>query len=509
MSKYAVVNNSNSPLDNSYDVIVIGGGVGGLAAAAILAKAGKKVLLVEKEPRLGGLTAPVVHGDYMFDVGARLVMGCASDGPFGPGAIHAFLAELGVRDQVEFIPVQPMAEVRFPGSRFQVWTGREQYIEGLRQFAPQGLEKLPALLEVCSRIFRTSKAFASSAKPWTPWRLLFEVPDFFRYATTKAYSMLDRFFPDRRARMAVGALWPYLGVPPNQASFFTWANAMGAYIEEGAYFCQGGLHQIAEAIGRAFIRDGGEIRLNCTARRVFVQNRKVAGTELDDDGSDLPQRVYASWVIANMDPRLVFGEMMGPAESPSLYRRWLKALEPTDPGISISIVTDLDLPAMGFSFENLVFDSWNEDQIERTPLNDQVGFFSLTIPTAVDPSLAPAGQHMVSAFAGLPSDAPFGPEAVRRYGAVLMGEVLKLIPDLKGHLLLSDHRAAGDGYVLNAFGPIYGWKNTPLQSTLNRPPHQTPIKNLILAGQWTRPSQGVMSVIFSGCEAARIILRNG
>jgi prolycopene isomerase len=487
--------------ENQYNGIVIGGGPGGLAAAAMLAKAGKKVLLVEKESRLGGLTAPVVHGRYTFDVGARLLMSCSADGPFGPGAIYSFLKTLGIHEQVEFIPIQPFDKIHFPEIRVQMWSGREQFIDGLQQAIPNGLDELPALLDLCERLYHASRHFARPGQPWTSRRALFEMPDFIRYATTTAQTVLARYIPDRRARTVVGALWPYLGIPPNEASFSAWANLMSAYIDEGAYFVRGGVHQLMEAIGNAFTRSGGEIRLESDVKRVLVKNRKVTGIELADG-----QRCFAPAVVANIDPRLVFGAMMDSVESPSGYRRRLGRLIPSDKGISISFVTDLNLPAMGFDFENLIYDGWDEKQVERHALNGQAGVLSLNITSAADPELAPPGQHLMSIFTGLPVDAPMRSNDVQQYGETVMSIVLKRIPELEGRLLLSDQGSAAKGYIAHAFDSIYGWKTTPWQSSLGRPPLHTPVKGLILAGQWTRPIQGVMAAILSGCEAARMIL---
>ena len=174
---------------------------------------------------------------------------------------------------------------------------------------------------------------------------------------------------------------------------------------------------------------------------------------------------------------------------------------PADKGISISFVTDLDLPAMGFAFENLIYDGWDEDQVNRNPVNVLAGFISMTITTLADPGLAPAGQHMVNLFAGLPLDAPLEPVDVQRYSEVVINIISRRIPELRNHLLLAE------GYVPHTFGPMYGWKATPWQAGIGRPNLATPVKGLILAGQWTRPIQGVMPAILSGSEAARMILR--
>ena len=149
---------------------------------------------------------------------------------------------------------------------------------------------------------------------------------------------------------------------------------MSAYVDEGGYFVRGGLQQLTKVIGEALTCSGGEIRLDCEAKRILVKNRKVTGVELKNG-----QCCFAPAVIANIDPRLVFGAMMDPAESPSGYRRRLGRMSSSDKGISISFVTHLDLPAIGYDFENLIFDGWDEKQIERHPLMGQVGLLSMNM----------------------------------------------------------------------------------------------------------------------------------
>ena len=81
-----------------------------------LARAGCKVLLLEKETQVGGYLGAVWHGGYPFSNGPRLLMGCNPDGPSGPGVLYSFLEQLGVQRQCEFIPVQPFASIRLPGT---------------------------------------------------------------------------------------------------------------------------------------------------------------------------------------------------------------------------------------------------------------------------------------------------------------------------------------------------------------------------------------------------------
>lgn len=486
--------------ENQYDEIIIGAGAGGLAAAAWLAKAGKKTLLLEKEQHLGGLFAPLAHRDYRFDVGARLLMGCNADGPFGPGAIHTFLDQIGARRLVDFIPLQPILDMRFPDSRFSIFTGQEQFIAGLEQAASRGLDRLPELLELCRKLYRQSTVFSNGEQPWTPWQVMRRMPGMVRFATTTLDSVLSNYFTDPRARAVMGVLWPYIGLPPRQGAFLPWALMISAYIDEGAWYCRGGLGSLADAIGEAFTMAGGDLRTGSPVRRVLVERRQVVGVEMANG-----ERFFAPKVIAGIDPRLVFGPMMDPAEAPGRYRRRLGRLTSSNTGVSVSCVTDLDLAGMGFRFENLIFDSWDENTVSRTPFTDQVGFFSLTISNLADPGLAPPGQYSVSSFTGLPSQAPLGPADVKRYARVLKQTVEQHVPGLAGRMLLRGDE--GDGYLVRPSTPVYGWENTPWQAGVGRPEQRTPIHGLLLAGHWARPLHGVMPAILSGLEAARIILR--
>ena len=493
---------AKEPCSIHYDVIVIGAGMGGLTAASLLAKAGKKVLLVEKEPRPGGFVGALVYEGYQFDTAARLIMGCTADSALGPGPVYALLDQLGIQRQCEFIKVQPFCTMRLPGSSFRMWSGRQAFIDGLRQKFPTGLENLPNLLDLCNRIYRGIISYATSAPPWGLLKIPFQAPDLIRYRNSTVEDVLVRFIPDGRARTAVASLWPYIGLTPGRASFLMWATMMASYIEEGAFFCRGGLHKLADAVAGSFVGYGGELLLGSAVTKILVENRSVRGVLLASG-----QKVFGPVVLANMDCRHAFSDMTEPSQLPDRYRTRLERLEPSIRAVDVSLVTDLDLPALGFGFETLVFDSWDMEQVWKSLYSGDVGIFSLTITTAADPTLAPAGQHLVSSICGLPADIKLTPELTKSRGARLMAEIGKQIPSLTEHLVPAKLGGLPDGYVTQEFGPIYGWAATPRQIGLGRLGQQTPIQNLYLVGHWTQPGHGVLTVVLSGMTAARNLLK--
>ena len=106
---------NNEALKNSYDVIVVGAGIGGLTSGALLAKEGKQVLVVEQEELAGGFARDFQYGPYRINPALHVIMGCNPTGNYGQGVIDAILKHIGVQDKCEFISVDPFYRACFPG----------------------------------------------------------------------------------------------------------------------------------------------------------------------------------------------------------------------------------------------------------------------------------------------------------------------------------------------------------------------------------------------------------
>jgi phytoene dehydrogenase-like protein len=485
--------------ENRYDVIVIGAGLGGLTAAALLAKAGCKVLVLEKSDRVGGYFSSVTLGKYIWNNGPRLMMGCNVSGPYGPGVTYNLVHQLGVQDEVEFIRLDPFTTVRTPDLAFPLWSGRQRFVEGLRDSFPGDFSRLPELVELIARLLHTSQGMFLAS---SPWELMLGAPGMLEalyYSSLTMADVLPRYLPDPRARAMVESLWLHLGLPPQSASFLMWALLMASYIDEGAYFCRGGLHKLPEAVALACRRAGGEIRTSTPVTRILARDRQVNGVETT--GGEM---FFAPQVIANIDPRLVFGKLLLPTERPLAYLRRMEQMRLSMYGIHLSLLTDLDLPALGFGYETLVVDHQLEEtnRLQATP--GKIESFSLTVMDTADPSLASPGQHMVSLYSFL--NESFNPADLPIAVAGLLANTEKHVSGLSGRLLLPRTPLTPDGFRSELVEAVYGWANTPQQSALRRLGQRTPLRGLTLAGQWTRPAQGTTAVILSGMTAARSLL---
>ena len=485
--------------ENRYDVIVIGAGLGGLTAAALLAKAGKKVLVLEKSDRVGGYFSSVTIGKYIWNNGPRLMIGCNASGPYGPGVTYNLVHQLGVQDEVEFIRIDPFTTIRTADLTYQLWSGRQRFVEGLNATFPGNFSRLIELVDLITRLKHTAQGMYLASSPWELMQGAPGMLEALRYSNLTMEDVLPRYLPDARARAMVELMWLHLGLPPQSASFLMWALLMASYIDEGGYFCRGGLHKLPEALALACRRAGSEIHTSTQVTRILARNRQVNGVETASG-----EIFFAPQVIANIDPRLVFGKLLPPTECPPAYLRRLEQMQLSVYGIQLSLVTDLDLPALGFGYETMVVKDRLEDTNHPQVTQSQIKTFSLTVMDAVDSGLASPGEHAVSLYSFL--DAPFNPVDLPQAADGMLASADQYVPGLSGRLLLPRTPPTVDGFRSELVEAVYGWASTPQQSGLRRLGQRTPLRGLTLAGQWTRPAQGTTGVILSGMTAARSLL---
>jgi phytoene dehydrogenase-like protein len=143
----------------------------------------------------------------------------------------------------------------------------------------------------------------------------------------------------------------------------------------------------------------------------------------------------------------------------------------------------------------------------------------VSIPTLLDPSLAPPGQHLLKLLVTAPYHfkedwGKDDPEKYRLIKEELFQRVLlqvesKLIPDLRSHVLFREAATplTLERYTGNELGAMYGLASTPQQMGHSRPSHRTTIQGLFQVGHYTRPSHGIVGASLSGLFAARALLK--
>lgn len=490
----------------TYDVIVIGAGIGGLSTAALLAKAGKSVLLVERHDRPGGYAHGFRRRNYHFDAGVHLVSGCGPEGYENGSTIYKISRALGIDTENVFIPICSFARAVFPEFEVPLNAGEAAFVTGLSERFPQEKDNLFALIRLCKLLAEEAMLAEevleqSKTRQVSPTKLL---ENLFRYRRASLAEALDEFLVDARLKSACAALWPYLGLPPSQLSFLYWASMMAGYTYEGGYYCRGSFQAYANRLAASIEAQGGEVLLNASVRRIIVEQGKASGILLENG-----QAIRAETVVSNIDIRQTAELLIG---SEHLPKACLDGLEKLVPSLSIFatyIATDLPIADQVHSHESFFYETFDHEAGYALTCEGRSNWFSATLPSLADPSLAPEGQHIMLLTTLCPFDIGISwRQAKVRFQNGLLEKAERHFPGLNDHLLLVESGSPRtlERYTLNHAGAAYGFAPTPDQIGPNRPDVRGALPGLYHTGHWTRPGGGVAGVSVSAQLAAQAIL---
>ncbi len=491
----------------TWDAIIIGSGIGGLTAGALFTKRGLRTLICEKESQVGGYVVSFKRARFTFDATGAFVGGCQEGGDF-----YQILKEIGAHEEIEFIPIHHIQNI-YPGFDIQLHQGGfDSYLEALLKLFPEEEKGLKIYLSLVKRIGEEIKSY--SEMKWVKKILFpFYFRNLIRFHQTTHQAILDKLFRGGEIKMALHTL--PATEPPSRLSFLFVAILIGKALMEGVFYPRGGMGGISEAIAKSFIHSGGEIHLQTEADRILMKNGKIGGIETTDH-----QIFQAPLVISDINPNRLIKMLPSEFQNPFLkkMRHWEYSLS----CFILYMATDLDLKRRGlpyFTYLRSLSDLEEEDRMFRRGEVPRNPTMMVSIPTLLDASLAPEGQHLIKVLVPAPFDyrerwGEADPEQYRlikeEFSQNIIHQLeLKLISDLREHLLF--YEAATPltlrRYTGNESGAMYGLASTPQQIGNLRPSHQTSLPGLFQVGHYTRPSHGIVGASLSGLFAARTILQ--
>ena len=491
----------DAPREDVYDVVVIGSGIGGLSAGALLAHEGRKVLVVEQGEGAGGYAHAFQRGPYTFDPAISV---------FPQGHDHALAASLlkhlGVGDLCRMSPLESNYRAVYPDFELETPFGLDEFIEAHCQLWPGQAASITAFFQLCRRLHKE----AHELPPQLGLEGLDEAaqryPVLFRYLKSTVSEALDDHFDDPMLKSVASVSWPYLGLPPSRLSLVTFSTVLSVYLE-GCFYPEGGFQSLADALLAGLERSGGELVLRTRAMRILVEDGRAAGVELADG-----QVVRCDAVVSNADATTTFEEMVGPDNLPAPFLKRLRRMKP-----SLSAVDRLrrDEPRPARSSARCTRSSGRCTSTTMRPTRtssraSRAAMFG-TVPTLTVPSLAPPGEHLliVRSLARYDIGKPWPGEA-ERYTDEVLTAFERVFPGLRDSITFLETATplALESRSLNRDGAAYGWENTPAQSGGKRSSHQTPIDGLFLSGHWTQPGTGSLRAFVSGMHTAQMVLRS-
>lgn len=500
-----------------YDVIVVGGGVGGLSAAALCQKSGMKTLVLEQSDRIGGCCSTFEADGFSFDVGASVVE--------APQAFEELFKRLGLemKDYIPFMEVDPLYDYcdNTRGVRFAYPTSVEETSEVISRISPEdGRAFLDFARKYTSRIvgmiehffFAPCQGFLDIIKLVKEYPgIMSALPMFL----TTHQKIVSRFFkdPDVLASMAFQSF--YAGMPPDMcAGLYA---IVGLVEHEGIFYPKGGMVQIPAGIQKALEDFGGEVQFEKRVVRIIVENGRARGVELWD-GTE----ISAANVVGAVNAKQVYMEMIGKEHLPWHVWRGIDSMKLSMPCPMVYLGLDYEPPlrahhTLTLTDPKIMNDYWSEHYLkgnvyEKDGVPEAMGLISWA--SKLDPELAPGGKHVLTHMGLAPYD--LAGDDWDRHKQKWIDDAINtiekyVIPDLGEHVVYRDMATPKDleRMLLSPGGAVYGIQTDLSHMAMFRPSNKSKsIENLYLAGASTHPGGGVCTVIAGGIITAGIIERD-
>ena len=523
---------------NRYDAIVVGAGHNGLVNACYLARAGLKVLVLERNSYIGGAAV----SRSLFD--GFTYSNCSY--------VCSLLRTEIIRGLelpshgLQIIPYEGGVTMMRDGGHLAVYDNHDAMRREIARHSRHDAEAYDRYVRDMLRHCRFIKPLLlreppdpTSFRPRDLQELLFlgkhfhklgeaRMYDTMRFFTMSCADMLEEYFESEIVKAHLSGssiIGTALGPRSPGSAYVLLHHYMGSI--DGAVgawgFARGGMGAITQALGASLRASGGTIRASAPVEQILVKNGRATGVVLVGG-----EEIAAPVVVSNMDVKRTFLETVSPQHLPAEFLEQVRRFKIRGSSGKLNIALDglPHFPAIPqgspstrgdmhitdtLEMVERAYDDWKEGRWSREPYVDML------IPTQIDPTMTPDGKHYMSVFVQYCpyklADGEWTPEKRQAFGNTVIDAIARHSPDFKNLILHAEIRTPRDieNEVGLTEGNIFQGELTFDQLLFNRPipgyaQYRAPVRGMYMCGSSTHPGGGVMGA--PGANSANAILRD-
>lgn len=504
----AIASQSPSSTDHAlnetsvFDVIVIGSGIGGLVTATQLAAKGAKVLVLERYLIPGGSAGYFEREGYRFDVGASMIFGFGTEGTTNLLTKALDAVNVGV----ETIPDDVQIHYHLPeGLDLKVHRDYEKFLQELTEHFPHERRGIRKFYDECWKVFNCLNAMEllSLEEPRYLMRVFFQHPlaclGLVKYLPQNAGDIARRYINDPQLLQFIDMeCYCWSVVPADKTPMINAGMVFSDRHYGGINYPKGGVGEIAQKLVAGLEKAGGQIRYSARVSEILTEQGKAVGVRLATG-----EEYRAKRVVSNATRWDTFEKLMPSEQMPASEEKWQQRYQKSPSFLSLHLGVEAKVFPPGTECHHILLEEWDK-------MEEAEGTIFVSIPTLLDPELAPEGYHIMHTFTpswmenwqGL-SAKEYEDKKEEAAGRII--ERLEAIfPGLDAGL---DYMEVGTarshrrflGREDGTYGPIPRRK---LRGLLGMPFNRTAIPGLYCVGDSTFPGQGLNAVAFSGFACA-------
>ncbi len=495
-----------------YPVVVIGSGMGGLASALYLSKAGFPVTVLEQHSIPGGYATAFQRGDFNFDVSLHFF-----------SLQEELYRELGLNGKVERIPINMTRRVINKEKEITIpKMSTEKYIQFICDFFPGEKEGIRGYFEYSLALYDELMKFAKKMEtgsvflPFMPFRY----PKMWEVRKMSCADVISKFVKDPVVQSSLGGNTGVIGLPPSQASGFMATLLVGYFMKNEFYYFKSRSQDLSNSLAAVIKENKGTLIFNKSVNKILTKGNSVSGVQTED-GETYPAKI----VVSNANAPDTFGKFLSHNSEAKKYMEKLSAYKPSISSFIVWLglkgdlrgkVRDHAISIYTGSDTEKDFEYYLKCDAEKCPVfvalydNYYKGYSkpgTSTLTIMILSGYEPWRRFEKDYFAG--NKDAYNREKERIANKLIKRVEEKAIPGLSSKIQVMEAATplTNMRFTRNPEGAIYGYPTSMDNAYMNRIKNSTPIEGLYLSSGWGNNAGSYSGGIMNGRDVYRLIMK--